>query len=103
MNFEAGARVWAYTPPPLDLPSHPGHWEEVTIGKLFGEGGTADVHVKEPFPASRTLIKIFHVDLGSEGKAAFYDRIWTISQRHFKLKDRLPFVAWPDAMVFAER
>lgn len=103
MILQPGARVWAYTPPPLSQPGHPGFWEEVVVGSNFGDGGTANVHKKEPFPASRTLIKVFHLDLGHHSRADFHAKIRTLAQRHLKLADRLPFVAWPEALVMREK
>src|SRR5437868_4168002 len=100
MNLEPGARVWSFTPPPEDVPGHPGRWEEIKIGPEFGGGGTANVYEKPPFPASQTLIKVFHIEISRAGKADFYAKLHTMTQRHLKLKDRLPFVAWPNAILF---
>jgi DNA-binding helix-hairpin-helix protein with protein kinase domain len=99
MSLERGARVWAYTPPPLTFPDHPGNWEEVTLGQRFGDGGMALIHEKEPFPASRTLIKVFRWDLGQSTKADYYAKLTRIAERRIKLDSRIPVVAWPQALV----
>jgi DNA-binding helix-hairpin-helix protein with protein kinase domain len=104
MFLEPGARVWAYTPPSLGFPNHPGHWEEITVGPIFNaEGGTANIHKKEPFPASRTLIKVFHLQLDATHAQDFFAKITTLTQRRLKLRDRLPVVAWPEALLFRDR
>ena len=70
---------------------------------MFGDGGTANVHKKEPFPASRTLIKVFHLQLASSHRQDFFAKITILTQRRLKLRDRLPIVAWPEAVLFKDK
>jgi DNA-binding helix-hairpin-helix protein with protein kinase domain len=103
MNLEPGARVWGYMPPPPDVRGHRGLWEQITLGATFDTGGTAKIHKKEPFPNSGKLIKIFSFDMADEARKAFYAKVWRMSQLRLKLNERIPMVAWPDAIVLSQQ
>jgi DNA-binding helix-hairpin-helix protein with protein kinase domain len=94
MSLQPGARVWACTP----YQHQHDHWEEVTLGALFGDGGTANIHVKN----SGTLIKVYR-DLSAGSLLDYFHRVAPMAIDQLRLRRRLPFVALPQAVLFRTR
>lgn len=103
MPLQTGAQVWSYTPPPAANPTWKPIWEQITLGKPFNEGGTALIFEKDPFPASRTLIKVFHVDMTPETRTEFFNKLWAMTEKELEFHRAMPVVAWPKSILFSRK
>jgi DNA-binding helix-hairpin-helix protein with protein kinase domain len=103
MDFSSDHIVWSFVPPYPGSKVKVGHWIPLKVGNGLDEGGMAKIYKQPPWPASKTLIKLFKPGLSDTDKKIAFAKIRAMNRCYTDLVRELPVVAWPKSMVFSEQ
>ena len=100
MNFQPDDSVWSFVPPYPNAKVKVGHWTQLKVGHHLDAGGMANLYKQPPWPASKTLIKVFKEDITEVERQIFFAKIRAMSRLYPNLSKALcgpPPMKWSDS------
>ena len=71
-----------------------------TLGKTCGKGGSSHIYAFDPAPPPERVAKIYKDEFRAARSIDLLAKLVTIVGRYDELAGRLPFVIWPDELIF---